>query len=358
MKMKKGVFYSSIVFSIVFVVVCVYLADWHYSAFNDAQDNSDNSLTVYYRTPPSTTRSPEEERRTLNTVTPLTTGKTVTSAPVVRKSQGGHADTSSENRRHPPDGEDFQLTSFDPLEGVLTGDALKEVYTNHSPSRVGEVNPFFQPASYAQIASAEASLRNLEKLYNADGLDGAAAADTIRAFTSSLAGDEMMAYLQLCATGDETAVIKFRQERGFYLPDESRSRFPATAREEWAQSPAYEVHEMNDRSFIHSITSVDGTPDSFTTAAPKADSALDSLTEQPAHSPLSNLSKPVQNVSAFEQEFPSRNNHHVSSYDSTYDDLDDDYGSEGEDKGSRLDDMPPKSIPRDINQPAPPVDGR
>lgn len=111
---------------------------------------------------------------------------------------------------------------------------------------------------------------------------------------------------------------------------------------------------MKDRSFSHSITSVDETPESFTTVEPKADSALDFLTEQPAQFPLSNPSKPVQNVSTFEQEFPSRNNHHVSSYD----DLDDDYGSEDEDRGRRRDDMPPKSNPRDNNQPAPPVDGR
>lgn len=90
-----------------------------------------------------------------------------------------------------------------------------------------EIQHFYQPAPAALLEDSAEYNQHMQKVFGELGLgDYRRETSAINeAFVHSLTPDELIYYLNIAADGDHAALDKFRQERGFYYPDEPRPFF-------------------------------------------------------------------------------------------------------------------------------------
>lgn len=91
-----------------------------------------------------------------------------------------------------------------------------------------EIQYWSQPAPAALLEESAEYNRKTQKVFDDLGLGDYRREINaiIREFVGSLTPDELIYFLYLGADGDHAAMDKFRQERGFYYPDEARRFLP------------------------------------------------------------------------------------------------------------------------------------
>ena len=299
MRMTNFGIYITVIISIVYVGVCAYFSH------RNVEENTDDLLTTIRPPDPMLRRAPVQ-RDKANAQTSPNHGKRMPSPATIKEPQVDFVYDSGEDLLI-SDGEDSEYPGPIPLaDDVLSGESLAELYAYQAPRRIGgQINQFLQPASREQIASADASLRRLEKVCDAYGLDGALTVDTITEFVSSLTGDEMMALLKLCAVGDEDAITKFRQDRGFYIPGEFKLPFSTAVSDRDNQR---HVHYVRDTP-----THIDRTLESFPSENAKSALPADFLTEESVQFPLSSSSNHINIEPPIGQILPSSSGFQSSS---------------------------------------------